>query len=85
VELDRLLTLAREALGLVLLVSAPAVLVSLAVGLAIGLLQAATQIQEFSLSFVPKILAVLAVLLVAAPWMGELLLAFARAAWGGGA
>ncbi|HOX43213.1 MAG TPA: flagellar biosynthesis protein FliQ [Myxococcota bacterium] len=84
-ELDRLLTLAREALGLVLLVSAPAVLVSLAVGLAIGLLQAATQIQEFSLSFVPKILAVLAVLLVAAPWMGELLLAFARAAWGGGA
>jgi len=84
VELSRLLELAREALGLVLLVSAPVVAVALAVGLLVGLLQAATQIQEYSLSFVPKILAVLAALLLAAPWMGQLLLAYARAAWGGG-
>ncbi len=80
-----LLELGRQALWLVLIVSAPVVLVALGVGLLVGLLQAASQIQEFTLSFVPKILAVLLVLAVTIPWMGEHLLHFARLALGGGA
>lgn len=54
-ELSRLLA---EALYLVLLVSAPALLASLAVGLLVGLAQAVTQVQEQTLAFVPKLIAV---------------------------
>jgi flagellar biosynthetic protein FliQ len=49
----------------------------------VSLLQAASQLQEFTLSFVPKILAVLLALAVAGPWMGEQLVRFARAALAG--
>ncbi len=75
--------LARQALWLVVLISAPVVLTALGVGLVVSVLQAASQIQEFTLSFVPKILAVLLVLAVAAPWMGEKLVRFAQLALGG--
>jgi flagellar biosynthetic protein FliQ len=59
------------------------VLVALAVGLLVGLFQAASQIQEFTLSFVPKILAVLVALALLLPWMGEQLVRFAQAAFSG--
>jgi flagellar biosynthesis protein FliQ len=59
---------AREGLLLVLLLSAPPVVLSLAVGLAVSLLQAATQIQEQTLSFVPKLLVVYGALAVAGSW-----------------
>jgi len=75
--------LGRQALWIVLIVAAPVVLVALGVGLVVSVLQAASQIQEFTLSFVPKILAVLLVLALAAPWMGEQLARFARAALSG--
>lgn len=67
---------AREGLLLALLVSAPAVLASLVVGLAVGLLQATTQIQEQTLTFVPKLVAVAASLLIAGPWIGAQLVRF---------
>ncbi|MDD3445385.1 MAG: flagellar biosynthesis protein FliQ [Zavarzinia sp.] len=70
------LDIAREALFTILIVSAPVMLVALTVGLTISLLQALTQIQEATLSFVPKILAIFAVLLLALPFMGEQLGAF---------
>lgn len=62
-------SLGSEAIKLALLLSAPLLGVGLVVGLLIAVLQATTQIQEMTLSFVPKILAVLIALLVAAPWM----------------
>jgi len=62
--------LTAEALYLVLRVSAPVLGVSLLVGLAVGLLQAVTQVQEHTLAFVPKLLAVGATLALAGGWMG---------------
>lgn len=77
-ELTRLTA---ETLYLVLLVSAPALVVSLVVGLMIGLLQAVTQIQEQTLSFVPKLVAVALALVVAGGWMGAQLLRFTDSLW----
>lgn len=77
-ELTRLTA---ETLYLVLLVSAPALVVSLAVGLTVGLLQAVTQVQEQTLSFVPKLVAVAIALVVGGGWMGAQLLRFTDAIW----
>jgi flagellar biosynthetic protein FliQ len=77
-ELARLTT---ETLYLVLLVSAPALFASLAVGLAIGLLQAVTQVQEQTLAFVPKLVAVAIVLAVFGGWMSGELVRFTSALW----
>ena len=62
---------ARESIYLLLLISAPAMLTALVVGVVIGLLQALTQIQEMTLVFVPKIIAIFLVLLIALPFAGE--------------
>ena len=62
---------AREAIWVLLEIAAPAMLTALAVGLVIGLLQALTQIQEMTLVFVPKIIAIFVVLLIALPFAGE--------------
>jgi flagellar biosynthetic protein FliQ len=62
---------AREAIWVLLEIAAPAMLTALVVGLAIGLLQALTQIQEMTLVFVPKIIAIFVVLLIALPFAGE--------------
>src|ERR1700733_2794279 len=61
---------ARSAILVLLEIIAPAMLTALVVGLAIGLLQALTQIQEMTLVFVPKIVAVFVVLLIALPFAG---------------
>jgi flagellar biosynthetic protein FliQ len=68
--------LGAEAIKLTLLLAAPLLGVGLAVGLIIAVLQATTQIQEMTLSFVPKIVCVLLALLVSAPWMIEKLTSF---------
>ncbi len=62
---------AREAIYTLVIVSAPVMLVGLAVGVAISLLQAVTQVQEMTLVFVPKILAIFVSLLNALPFMAE--------------
>lgn len=62
-------TLGQQALYMLLLVAAPILLVVLVVGVLISVLQAATQINEATLSFVPKILAAMATLAIAGPWM----------------
>jgi len=71
------LAIGRDALFTVLLVSGPVVGLGLVVGLAVSLLMATTQIQEQTLSFVPKMLAALVALLVFGPWMMRVLLDFA--------
>jgi flagellar biosynthetic protein FliQ len=65
-----------EAIKLMLLVSAPALIVGLVVGVAISLFQAVTQIQEMTLVFVPKIVAVMVVLVAALPWMINIMVTY---------
>lgn len=67
------LDLARDAIYTLLWVAAPIMIVGLVVGVAIALLQALTQIQEMTLVFVPKILAIFIAMLVAFPFMGQIL------------
>jgi len=59
----------REALMVMVLLSAPVLLTALAIGLAIGMVQAATQIQEMTLSFIPKLLGMFVALALAGNWM----------------
>jgi len=66
---SKVLYMAKEAVGAVLLVGGPILGVSLLVGLLVSIFQAMTQIQEQTLTFIPKVVAVVAVLLVLGPWM----------------
>jgi flagellar biosynthetic protein FliQ len=75
---ELIVRIAREALLLVLLISAGPMLVSLLVGLVVSLLQATTQIQEQTLSFVPKLIAVFATLAILGPWMLSQALRFSK-------
>jgi flagellar biosynthetic protein FliQ len=68
-DAQQVLTLGQEGLMQLLMVSAPVLLVVLVVGLLISIFQAATQINESTLSFVPKVLAAVATLAIAGPWM----------------
>jgi flagellar biosynthetic protein FliQ len=63
------ITLAQQALYVAVLLAAPMLLASLVVGLLVSILQAATQINEMTLTFIPKLLAMIAVLVIAGPWM----------------
>lgn len=76
---DVVMRAVREGLILVLLVSAPALLASLVVGLVVSVLQAATQIQDPAVAYVPKLVAVLLVLLVSGPYLGAQVVRFAQA------
>ncbi len=68
-DAQQVFTLGQQGLHLLLMVSAPVLLTVLTVGLVVSLLQAATQLHEATLSFVPKVLAAVAVLALAGPWM----------------
>jgi flagellar biosynthesis protein FliQ len=63
------LTIGQQALYMLLMISAPVLLTVLVVGLIVSVFQAATQINEATLSFVPKVIAAVAVLALAGPWM----------------
>ena len=63
------LDVARDAIWTIVVVSSPLMVVGLVVGVVVSLFQALTQIQEITLTFVPKIVAAVAVLMVAGPWM----------------
>jgi flagellar biosynthesis protein FliQ len=68
-DAQQVFTLGQQGLTLMLMVAAPLLLTVLAVGLVVSVLQAATQINEATLSFVPKVVAAVVVLAVAGPWM----------------
>ena len=76
------IALAREALWTVLIVSAPMLGVGLIVGLVISIFQASTQINEQTLSFIPKIVAVLASIVIFGPWMLHTLISFCAKIFG---
>jgi flagellar biosynthetic protein FliQ len=71
-----ILTLAQNALALILLTAGPLLIASLAVGVLVSMLQAATQISEPTLTFVPKLVATGLVLLLLGSWMAQQLIAF---------
>ena len=75
---DTVLSLAQQALWVTTLVSAPLLGTALIVGLVVSIFQAATQINEQTLSFIPKLLAMLATLVIAGPWMLQVLLDYMR-------
>ncbi|MGA8033015.1 MAG: flagellar biosynthesis protein FliQ [Casimicrobiaceae bacterium] len=72
------LTLAQQALWTTALVAAPLLLTALAVGLVVSIFQAATQINESTLSFIPKLLAMFVALVFAGPWMLALLIDYVQ-------
>jgi len=72
------MTMGHEAIKVTLLIGAPLLLVALVTGLIISLFQAATQINEMTLSFIPKLLAVFATVVIAGPWMLEITVDYMR-------
>jgi flagellar biosynthesis protein FliQ len=75
---ETVMTIGQRALELTALISAPLLLSALAVGLVIGMFQAATQIQEMTLSFIPKLIAMGVALAIAGPWILQTLISFTR-------
>ncbi|MBK6599789.1 MAG: flagellar biosynthesis protein FliQ [Proteobacteria bacterium] len=75
---ETVLNIGRHALEMTIMLAAPLLLVALAVGLLVGLFQAATQINEMTLSFIPKLMAMAAVVLLAGPWMLRQMISYTR-------
>lgn len=63
------ITLGQQALYVMLMIASPMLIAALVVGLIVSILQAATQINEMTLSFIPKLVAILAALVIAGPWI----------------
>jgi flagellar biosynthetic protein FliQ len=80
---DVVINLATNAMALAFKVALPMLGVGLAVGLLVSIFQAVTQIQEQTLAFIPKIVALAAVLMLLGPWMLNQLLAYTADLWGG--
>lgn len=78
-----IIDIGRQAVQTVLLIAAPMLLSGLIVGLLVSIFQAATQINEQTMTFVPKIVTVLVALLLFAPWIMKILLAFTTGIIGG--
>ncbi|HEY7929461.1 MAG TPA: flagellar biosynthesis protein FliQ [Steroidobacteraceae bacterium] len=72
------MTLGQRALEMALMLAAPMLLAALLIGLLVGIFQAATQINEMTLSFIPKLLGMATVLVVAGPWMLKELIGYTR-------
>lgn len=75
---EMVMDVSREALHLTMLLAGPLLLSALTVGLLIGVFQAATQIQEMTLSFIPKLIALVFALLFAGPWMLRMLVEYTQ-------
>ena len=75
---ETVLDVGRDALWMTVLLAWPLLGAALAVGLLIGILQAATQIQEMTLSFIPKLLALVVALFIGGPWMIQMLMTFSK-------
>lgn len=75
---ESVMTIGRQAMEVTLMISAPLLLVALAVGLVVSIFQAATQINEATLSFIPKLIGIFIALIVAGPWMLTVMLDYMR-------
>ena len=81
-ELDKIIDLGREAVLLTLILASPVLAAGLVTALIVGILQAATQVQDATLSFIPKIAAMLVAAVVCGPWILSRLVEFARMMFG---
>ena len=75
---ETVLDVGRDALWMTVMLAGPLLGAALAVGLLIGIFQAATQIQEMTLSFIPKLLALVVTLFIGGPWMIQVLTTFSK-------
>ncbi len=75
---ESVMAIGEQALFVTVMLAAPLLLSALAVGLLVGMIQAATQIQEMTLSFIPKLLVLAGALLAAGPWMLRTITTFTR-------
>jgi flagellar biosynthesis protein FliQ len=75
---ETVMTIGQRALEITLMLSAPLLLTALVIGLLVGVIQAATQINEMTLSFIPKLIAMAVALVVAGPWMLKLMISYTR-------
>lgn len=75
---ELIMTIAQRALEITILLAAPLLLAGLVIGLLVGVFQAATQINESTLSFIPKLLGMAATLVIAGPWMLKLIVSYTR-------
>ncbi len=71
-------TIGQQALWTTMLISAPLLLSALAVGLLVGIFQAATQINEMTMSFIPKLLVLVGALILAGPWMLSVIVSYTQ-------
>ena len=78
---DAVLDIARDAIFTIVIVAAPLLLVSLTIGLIISIFQTVTSIQEQTLTFVPKILAVFATMMLVGSWMMNTMIEFMQTLW----
>ncbi|MGK5064188.1 flagellar biosynthesis protein FliQ [Janthinobacterium sp. LB3P112] len=75
---ESVMTLGRNAMEITLMVAAPMLLVALIIGLIVSIFQAATQINEATLSFIPKLVGIFVAIVVAGPWMLSIMLDYMR-------
>lgn len=75
---ETVINLVQQGMQVALLVSAPMLLTALVTGLIVSIFQAATQINEMTLSFIPKLIAIFAVIVLAGPWMIGMMVDFTR-------
>lgn len=80
---DFIVQITNEAILLTIVISMPSIVVSLLIGVLVAIFSATTQIQEQALSFVPKMIAVFAVLAATGPWIGSTMMRFAAQCLGG--
>lgn len=71
-------TIGQQAMWVTMLIAGPLLLSALAVGLLVGMFQAATQINEMTMSFIPKLMVLVAVLVIAGPWMLSVIVNYTR-------
>jgi flagellar biosynthesis protein FliQ len=75
---ETVLTIAQRALEMTMMLAAPLLLVALLIGLLVGIIQAATQINEMTLSFIPKLVGMATAMVIAGPWMLKQLVSYTR-------
>lgn len=79
---ESVVTLGQQAIEMTLMISAPLLLIALVIGLLVSIFQAATQINEQTLSFIPKLVGIFIMLIFSGPWMVTMMVDFIRRLYG---
>ncbi len=79
---ETVVTIGQQAIEMTLMIAAPMLLTALVIGLVVSIFQAATQINEMTLSFIPKLLGMFAVLIITGPWMVNMMVDYIQRLFG---